>query len=211
MYGTQISHSCPIKYVLTEEGWLNVTHGDGEEFCKAGCADHTRTVLTCIHLVKRDYWFANKATVKELYETINRGCNTSIAHRPTLWVFELFKGHHMTGWGWPWPDQPRAKWRGMRVQWSKFIPYQWVPEEIGLHYISNVGLGFRSSLIHVILFFTSHQIKYRKWDKKMGPSFLHMLLVFPKTGVIRGCMSELNLRYDSESKGRYDYKSKGHD
>lgn len=70
--------SCPKqKYILNEKGWLNVSHEDGEEFCKrGGCADHTRAVLECVYDVKRDYWFANKATIQHLNETINIGCNT---------------------------------------------------------------------------------------------------------------------------------------
>jgi len=66
---------CP-KYALNQTGWLNVTHNDGEEFCKGGCADHTRAVLECLYDVKRDYWFANKAKVHHLNDTINIGCNT---------------------------------------------------------------------------------------------------------------------------------------
>ncbi|KAM7521976.1 hypothetical protein LguiA_011878 [Lonicera macranthoides] len=70
--------SCPNqKYVLNEKGWLNVSQEDGDEFCKrGGCADHTRVVLECVYEVKPDYWFANKATIQHLNETINIGCNS---------------------------------------------------------------------------------------------------------------------------------------
>ncbi|KAG8371587.1 hypothetical protein BUALT_Bualt13G0103500 [Buddleja alternifolia] len=74
----QKSSSCPEKYTLSESGWLNVTNPDGPTFCeKGGCVDHTRAVLLCIEHVKRDYWFENNATVKNLYDTINLGCNSS--------------------------------------------------------------------------------------------------------------------------------------
>ncbi|XP_057772716.1 uncharacterized protein LOC130992186 [Salvia miltiorrhiza] len=62
-------------YTLTSTGWLNVTAAAGPKFCEAGgCADHTRAVLLCLKHVKRDYWFANRATVQDLYDTIDDGC-----------------------------------------------------------------------------------------------------------------------------------------
>ncbi|XP_021297252.1 uncharacterized protein LOC110426358 [Herrania umbratica] len=68
---------CSDKYTLTEAGWMNVTTADTEEFCKpGGCGEHTMAVLTCIHLVKRDYKFANKATVQDLNFTITQGCDS---------------------------------------------------------------------------------------------------------------------------------------
>lgn len=58
-------------------GWLNVTSSDGKSFCAGGCAAHTRDVLLCLEHVKKDFYFANKATIRDLNETINNGCNTS--------------------------------------------------------------------------------------------------------------------------------------
>ncbi|EOY20198.1 Uncharacterized protein TCM_045574 [Theobroma cacao] len=70
------STSCSDKYILTEAGWMNITTADTDEFCKpGGCGEHTMAVLTCIHLVKRDYKFANKATVQDLIVTITQGCD----------------------------------------------------------------------------------------------------------------------------------------
>ncbi|KAH6765750.1 hypothetical protein C2S52_016733 [Perilla frutescens var. hirtella] len=72
------STTCQLNqnYKLTSSGWLNVTAADGPNFCQAGgCADHTRAVLLCLKRVKRDYWFANSATVQDLYDTISNGCN----------------------------------------------------------------------------------------------------------------------------------------
>ncbi|XVF24295.1 hypothetical protein REPUB_Repub13aG0115300 [Reevesia pubescens] len=57
------SESCSTNYTLTEAGWKNVTMADKADFCKSrGCGEHTKAVLTCIHLVKRDYRFTNNAT-----------------------------------------------------------------------------------------------------------------------------------------------------
>ena len=42
--------------------------------CKPeGCRYHTLAVLKCIYDMKRDFWFANNATVKVLNETIING------------------------------------------------------------------------------------------------------------------------------------------
>lgn len=62
-------------HTLTKTGWLNVTAAEGPDFCKeGGCADHTKAVLHCLVHVKRDYWFANNATVQDLYDTLTDGC-----------------------------------------------------------------------------------------------------------------------------------------
>lgn len=77
----QTSPICSKKQTLTMSGWLNVTNKEGKQFCvKGGCGDYTKGVLDCIHHVKRDFWFANKATVKHIYNTIDVGCNTSQGH-----------------------------------------------------------------------------------------------------------------------------------
>ncbi|XVF00396.1 hypothetical protein REPUB_Repub03eG0282000 [Reevesia pubescens] len=55
---------------------MNVTAADEEDFCKSGgCGVHTKAVLTCIHLVKRDYKFINKARVQDINFTITHGCD----------------------------------------------------------------------------------------------------------------------------------------
>ncbi|KAM3234167.1 hypothetical protein P3L10_019526 [Capsicum annuum] len=74
---TNTSPICSKNHTLTMSGWLNVTYDEGKKFCEeGGCADHTKGVLDCIHHVKRDFWFANKATIKHIYKTIHVGCNT---------------------------------------------------------------------------------------------------------------------------------------
>ncbi|KAJ4720258.1 Glycine-rich protein family [Melia azedarach] len=70
----KISDSCPEKYKLTDAGWLNVTDGDAESFCNGGCAEITKTVLTCIDQVKPDYKFVNMATLQDVKDFITKGC-----------------------------------------------------------------------------------------------------------------------------------------
>lgn len=74
----QTSTACQTgtNYTLTSSGWLNVTAADGPKFCtEGGCAEHTKVVLLCLSHVKRDYWFVNRATVQDLYDTISKGCS----------------------------------------------------------------------------------------------------------------------------------------
>ncbi|KAG9158381.1 hypothetical protein Leryth_013134 [Lithospermum erythrorhizon] len=67
---------CPWKYTLNLSGSLDVADSDADDFCKSGCMNHTRAVLDCIDDVKRDFWFANKASVKDLNDVVNSRCNT---------------------------------------------------------------------------------------------------------------------------------------
>nr|GMD50124.1 keratin, type I cytoskeletal 9-like [Ipomoea batatas]GME12088.1 keratin, type I cytoskeletal 9-like [Ipomoea batatas]GME18705.1 keratin, type I cytoskeletal 9-like [Ipomoea batatas] len=71
------TNSCPKKYELDLSGWLNVTKEDGTEFCSSPCANQTSSVLDCIRDTQRDFWFANKATVQHLRQTIHQGCHTN--------------------------------------------------------------------------------------------------------------------------------------
>lgn len=60
-------------------GELSVSKEEtSSDYCqKGGCGEHNLAVLKCIHYVKRDFWFANKAHVEVLQEAIANACNTS--------------------------------------------------------------------------------------------------------------------------------------
>ena len=79
---------------------MNVTATDKDVFCESGgCGEHTKAVLTCIHLVKRDYKFANKATVHDLNFTITHGrdfgnCSIGISVLYTTELSEFLIGLH---------------------------------------------------------------------------------------------------------------------
>ncbi|XP_047340016.1 uncharacterized protein LOC124943567 [Impatiens glandulifera] len=77
---------CPAKYNLTEAGVINVDPTDAAEYCQQnGCGDYTKSVvLNCIHHVKRNYIFANKATVKQINDTINQVCSSYVANPPNI-------------------------------------------------------------------------------------------------------------------------------
>ncbi|KAG8661149.1 uncharacterized protein LOC122722130 [Manihot esculenta] len=70
-----ISTNCATNIHLN--GVLNINGSALTDFCAGGCAEHTQNVLTCIYYAKRDFWFANGATVKNITETIHHGCSTN--------------------------------------------------------------------------------------------------------------------------------------
>ncbi|ONK62710.1 uncharacterized protein A4U43_C07F7300 [Asparagus officinalis] len=71
------SARCSDKYQLTQAGWVNVTLADTEDYCKGGCANDTAYVLQCLDDVMRgDFKFENKETVKDINYTITQGCSS---------------------------------------------------------------------------------------------------------------------------------------
>ncbi|CAN1152032.1 hypothetical protein LINPERPRIM_LOCUS28681 [Linum perenne] len=74
------SSSCSKKDVLTMAGVVDVNQTEVADYCKeGGCWKHTMDVLYCISLVKRDFWFSNKASVHTLTHAITNGCNSNSA------------------------------------------------------------------------------------------------------------------------------------
>ncbi|XP_028751678.1 keratin, type I cytoskeletal 9-like [Neltuma alba] len=70
----QIYKSCEESSRLNEKGYLNVPPEKTEEFCEGPCASETSLVLSCIKNTFSDFLFANKATIKDVEETITAGC-----------------------------------------------------------------------------------------------------------------------------------------
>ncbi|XP_050370821.1 uncharacterized protein LOC126788853 [Argentina anserina] len=88
---------------LTDKGLLDVIPSKIQDYCTtSGCAQHVLDVLKCIHLCKRDFWFANNATVAVLNQTIHDGCSNRTQSISTL------------GW---------KKSSGMKVQQKMYIPF----------------------------------------------------------------------------------------
>ncbi|XP_004296010.1 PREDICTED: uncharacterized protein LOC101300040 [Fragaria vesca subsp. vesca] len=88
---------------LTEKGLLDVIPSEIGEYCSAasGCAQHVLDVLKCVHLCKRDFWFANNATVSVLNQTIHDGCSKNQSISTLSW----------------------KKSSGMKVQQKMYIPF----------------------------------------------------------------------------------------
>ncbi|KVH94126.1 uncharacterized protein LOC112518004 [Cynara cardunculus var. scolymus] len=69
-----VSSDCPGNFTLKIDGWLNISASETLAFCDGGCAQHTQAVLKCVWYVKDDFKFENKATIKNLNDTIISGC-----------------------------------------------------------------------------------------------------------------------------------------
>ncbi|OMO82999.1 hypothetical protein CCACVL1_11614 [Corchorus capsularis] len=66
---------CTGKKVLTLSGAIVVEESEAKEYCNpGGCGDRTKDVLDCIHSVKRDFHFTNKAKLNVVSDAINNGC-----------------------------------------------------------------------------------------------------------------------------------------
>ncbi|KAF5796044.1 hypothetical protein HanXRQr2_Chr08g0346851 [Helianthus annuus] len=68
------SSNCRGNFNLTMEGWLNITESETRAFCDGGCLQHTHDVLQCVWYVLDDFKFENGATIKNINDTINIGC-----------------------------------------------------------------------------------------------------------------------------------------
>ncbi|KAH7542839.1 hypothetical protein FEM48_Zijuj02G0117600 [Ziziphus jujuba var. spinosa] len=67
--------------LLTIHGILDVSKDEVAAYCEeGGCADQTRKMLKCLHMVNRHLWFTNNITVRHINDTINRGCETREGH-----------------------------------------------------------------------------------------------------------------------------------
>ncbi|MFS7964535.1 hypothetical protein Hanom_Chr08g00751491 [Helianthus anomalus] len=72
------SSNCAGNFNLTMEGWLNITESETRAFCDGGCLQHTHDVLQCVWYVLDDFKFENGATIKNLNDTINIGCEKGL-------------------------------------------------------------------------------------------------------------------------------------
>ncbi|XP_021730265.1 uncharacterized protein LOC110697219 isoform X2 [Chenopodium quinoa] len=67
---SQCDESCR----LTESGDLHVTHDHVDEFCSGPCLEETNLVLDCIDGIMDHFTFFNKATTRDVRDTILAGC-----------------------------------------------------------------------------------------------------------------------------------------
>lgn len=77
---------------LTDKGILDVFPNEITAYCSSasGCAQHVLDVLKCIHLCKRDFWFANKANVSFLNQTIHDGCSNKTKSTYSLLIYPCY-------------------------------------------------------------------------------------------------------------------------
>ncbi|KAK4859002.1 hypothetical protein QYF36_025204 [Acer negundo] len=82
----QENNPCEAKYKLTMSGIVIVPQEEVANYCiRGGCADNFKTVLQCIHQVKRDFWFVNKAPYQFIDNAITHGCSTTTGINTTTY------------------------------------------------------------------------------------------------------------------------------
>ncbi|KAI3459235.1 hypothetical protein Pfo_015898 [Paulownia fortunei] len=70
-----IYSSCDEAYRLTENGELNVPPEYTDQYCNGPCLTETHLVLDCINGILKHFVFYNRATLKDVRETIESGCS----------------------------------------------------------------------------------------------------------------------------------------
>ncbi|XP_076910077.1 uncharacterized protein LOC143567571 [Bidens hawaiensis] len=79
-----VSSDCPGNFTLTYKGWLNISESETKAFCEGGCLQHTRYVLRCAWTAHKGYKFDNGASIENLNDTINIGCDKGF-NGTSLW------------------------------------------------------------------------------------------------------------------------------
>ncbi|XP_021899010.1 uncharacterized protein LOC110815496 [Carica papaya] len=70
-----IYSECEKEYRLNESGNLNVPFAANNIFCNGPCLVETQLVLNCVDNILSNFLFYNKATVRDLRNTVRAGCS----------------------------------------------------------------------------------------------------------------------------------------
>ncbi|KAJ9546425.1 hypothetical protein OSB04_018968 [Centaurea solstitialis] len=92
-YQQQIYNGCGESYRLTESGDLHVPPDYTDQYCGGPCLTETKLVLSCINDVLSNFIFYNRATVRDVKDTITAGCS----YGPTRGDFNV--AEHIQSYG----------------------------------------------------------------------------------------------------------------
>lgn len=70
----QVYSSCEESYRLTDSGDLNVPKDKTDEYCNGACLTETNLVLNCVDHILANFIFYNKATIRDVRDTVHAGC-----------------------------------------------------------------------------------------------------------------------------------------
>lgn len=59
---------------MTESGDLNVPKDKTDEYCNGACLTETNLVLNCVDHILANFIFYNKATIRDVRDTVHAGC-----------------------------------------------------------------------------------------------------------------------------------------
>ncbi|CAN6467846.1 unnamed protein product [Victoria cruziana] len=66
---------CAYEYRLTADGYLTVPAASTEAFCSGPCLEETEMVLHCADRTLDHFEFYNRATIRDVWDTIHDACN----------------------------------------------------------------------------------------------------------------------------------------
>lgn len=87
----QLYRGCNEAFRLNQGGEFKVPPEETDRFCNGPCAAETELVLECINNVMSDFVFYNRATLRDIRNTLRGGCSNSFTrgfHHDT--PFQLF-------------------------------------------------------------------------------------------------------------------------
>lgn len=70
----KIYSRCQNSYRLSNDGSINVPPRATEEYCNGPCLSETELVLTCIDNLFNTYQFQNRASTRDIRDSLRRGC-----------------------------------------------------------------------------------------------------------------------------------------
>ncbi|GFP85271.1 hypothetical protein PHJA_000670800 [Phtheirospermum japonicum] len=79
--------SCEEAYRLTQKGELNVPPEYAEQYCNGPCERETQLVLDCIDGILKYFVFYNKATLRDVRETVEDGCSYGPKRGDNIYAF----------------------------------------------------------------------------------------------------------------------------
>ncbi|CAN8241373.1 unnamed protein product [Cochlearia groenlandica] len=68
---------CNEAFRLNQGGELKVPHEETDRFCNGPCSEETELVLNCINNIMSDFVFYNRATPRDVRNTLRGGCSNS--------------------------------------------------------------------------------------------------------------------------------------
>ncbi|KAF9607249.1 hypothetical protein IFM89_033456 [Coptis chinensis] len=70
-----IYKNCDESYRLTQSGNINVSPQETDQFCNGPCLAESNHVLNCIRDIFSNFCFYNRATIRDIRDTLKAGCS----------------------------------------------------------------------------------------------------------------------------------------
>ncbi|XP_031486479.1 uncharacterized protein LOC116254948 [Nymphaea colorata] len=68
---------CDYQYRLSVSGNLNIPEAQTDAYCSGPCLEETDLVLHCVDQIMDNFLFYNRATIRDIRDTVHDGCGHS--------------------------------------------------------------------------------------------------------------------------------------